>query len=141
MPTFTIYSLSKHQLDVIKKLPALKIQNYKELRVNIDATGTISELPKHCEDVMYLYTVVINTKNVDGCSSMNFPLCDMLTNSHTSYNIRLFIQFLKHEIEMYGISWPVFDHAITDFSKAMLNGVSLGFNDMKLIDYNNLTYD
>lgn len=141
MPSFCIHSLSKNQIHVIKKLQILKNQKNSELRINLDATGTVCKLPKDNEGVMYLYAIVINIKNADGVSSMNFPLSEMITNLHTSYNIKLFLSFFKHELELYNLSWPCFEHIITDFSKALINGVSLGFNDMKLINYINLNYE
>lgn len=142
MHNFVVYSFAKSQVEVLKKVVAQSEIEDRELRVSIDATGGVSNIPKDCEGVVYLYAVVINLKNVDLRTGMNFPLIEMLTNSHTGYNIRLFLQFLRNEVEKVpGMDWPIFKHATTDFSKAMLNGLCLAWNNIKLIEYINLAHD
>lgn len=73
---------------------------------------------------------------------MNFPFMEMISTSNTSFQFKIFLQFFKNEWEKFSMSsWPIFKYVITDFSRALLNAVSQGWNDMTLIDYINLSYD
>lgn len=67
----------------------------------------------------------------------------MVTNCHTTDNIRKCLQFMREQItkSRKNTQWPLFEHMVTDFSRALLNAISLAFNDVTLITYINITHN
>lgn len=135
---FFVYFMSHAQLDVLIKLK----KKYTHLIGHVDATGTIARCPQSVSGMMMYYAGVINVPNVDEITGTNFTFMEMLTNKHTAFNIKLFLMYFKNYYLTYTtVKWPIMDHVVTDFSKALLNAISLGWNNLTLLDYVNLTYE
>lgn len=85
--------------------------------------------------------MVINVKLSDEKSGINYPVCEMVTDCHTTYNIQLWLEFFKNEIMKSSNSGLFFKNVISDMSKANLNAICLAWNKCDLLNYINKIYD
>lgn len=112
------------------------------ITVHIDATG---EVCKHGTKKVFYYAGVTPDTTVEvGPKEYRkvLQLFDFLNVAHDSFNISILLMEYKHEFHKKypTMEWPI-EHAVTDFSYAILNAICTSWNTMKLIDYINCLYD
>lgn len=139
MNPFTIFSISQKQMDVLQKLK----KSAQKMIACIDATGKVVRRPRGVSNDILYYAGVINVNLFDERNGINFPFMEMITEKQNYFNIKIFLEFFKIEFQKYAgaANWPIFTDVVTDFSRALLNAISVGWNMMTTIAYINLTYE
>lgn len=77
---FPIFSVSKKQISVLKKLKEQK----GVICVNIDTTAKIVKSPVSDDEINYT-VIVINIKNIDDRYGSNLPLMEILSSKNTFF--------------------------------------------------------
>ena len=121
---FYVFYGSPAQLLAYKQYHKISKRN---CTVAIDGTGSLVQPLLHCDGTksghIFLYAVVINFDKT------TLPIYHILTESqHTD----LFVWGLKKWLQL-GAPKPT--RAVCDFSRALLNGISLAFNDQTIKTY------
>lgn len=136
---FTVYMLSKEQIEIVLKLTKLN----NKICVHVDATGSVIRYPVSQEIEMkegkntkpiYFYTCVVNIIASKKKTRINFPILNMITSSHTIYSVQIWLEFFKYVVKR-KLLWPPFSEVISDFSKVNLHAVCSAWNSMSLPDY------
>lgn len=65
----------------------------------------------------------------------------MISSEHDAGSIGAWLLKYRSFCMMQNRKWPVFQKVISDFSFAILNAVSISFNNLDSKDYSNMTFD
>ncbi len=113
------------------------------LDCGIDATGTVVRKPKENSKVIYYYALTTRLPPTppeqQGTLLQN---CGMVANSHTAESISKMLDAFKFNfLNLNKLkSWPLYTDCTMDFSFAMINSVSISFNNMNLVSYLKIMY-
>lgn len=123
-----VYLLSLKRIEMLYKFDdlLLKESNYT---LRIDATGGVVQ-PLQCTNKrIFLYSIIAHFPS----KAKVFPVADAILCNHTSYEIGLFLHFIKETCVTNKLKWPVCNRVITDCSYAIINALLAEFNGMSNI--------
>ena len=119
--------------DLIKIKKTIDVQTTV---LEFDASGLFCKNP-YAEPKLkanFLYSGVIKLKANARSSTETFHLVSMISTSHDQITIgKLFAEFkltcVSHQV------WPLFQHIVSDWSYANINGIMIGLNNIELKEY------
>ncbi|XP_023244830.1 uncharacterized protein LOC111642683 isoform X1 [Centruroides sculpturatus] len=133
---FGIYMFSQSQLDIIRHC-----SRFQELTVHVDATSSlIQQSPSLDEHILYYVCLVSLNSFLLSEEYTELPICEMINSSHNAFSIKTWLNHFKFNFMKCHNSWPCFRHIVSNFNYDILNAISEGLNECKLIDYLNLAY-
>lgn len=124
---FVVYIFSKEQLKIISKdFPPV---------LHLDATGTIIRRPQGVKKNTFYYAGVIRTQNDRVCAVL-----ELISSNHDAGTIGMWLTKFRLYATTVLSRWPLFFAVVVDFSFALLNAVSIFWNNVTLLDYLNIVY-
>lgn len=124
---------SNQQLDILNK----ELKANIDLRVHLDATGSIIRKPQACSKKIYYYAIVIKCSFNDSVC----PITEMVSSNHDTTTIGIWLAKFKSFITFNKKKWPLFKNVVTDFSFALINAATLFWNNMDLKTYLLITFN
>lgn len=113
----------------------------KDVTIHIDATGNIVKQPamNHKRAFYYAGVVALKTNANDKHCSV-FPVTELVSTSHTTDDVGLWLRKFRHFVTHELKQWPVFTRVVTDESWVQLHAICQDWNLMTFPNYITLTH-
>lgn len=137
MNPYMVIAHSNLQLTALKKM----MQNGGEIVCHIDATGNVVAPPACITKRVFYYAIVIVFKtNSNDKNASVVPLSELVSSSHTTDDVGIWLHKVRHFVTNYIKQWPVINRAVTDESWVQLHSICENWNLVKFQEYINITY-
>ena len=110
------------------------VQSEDRKIVHMDGTRSIARKPFKCPIIMYYCLFCRLSESV-------MPVAEMLTVEHDSKSISSFLKDIKSFVLQETNTWPLFNAIVIDWSWPSIHGISFEWNNMKINQYLDITYD
>ena len=110
------------------------VQSKDRKIVHMNGTGSIARKPFKCPIIMHYCLVCRLSESV-------MPVAEMLTAEHDTKSISIFLKEIKSFVLQETNTWPFFKAIVIDWSWPSIHGIAFEWNNMKVNQYLDITYD